>query len=160
MPKHATPPRITPCQPLASVEVRNSPIHGLGVFAAIQLNKGDSVGWYDGRRYTAKQILKVDWNQKLTYLFGLSDSTTIDGGEGGNATRHLNHACAPNCEAVEEEDADGRVVVRIVALKRVRAGQELFIDYSLTADDSALPGDYACHCGARKCRGTMLGKAA
>jgi SET domain-containing protein len=47
--------------------------------------------------------------------------------------------------------------VRIVALKRVRVGQELFIDYSLVADESASPADYACHCGAKNCRGTMLG---
>ena len=157
MPKRLTLPRITPCQPLPSVEVRDSPIHGLGVFAATQLNKGGSVGLYDGRRYTAKQLLQVDWNLKLTYLFGLSDGSTIDGGEGGNATRHLNHACAPNCEAVEEDDAEGRVVVRIVALKRIRVGQELFIDYGLVADESARPGDYACRCGAKNCRGTMLG---
>lgn len=150
-------PTISPLVPLPAVDVRDSHIHGLGVFAREALPKGGTVGFYDGRRYTARQIAKVDWNEKLTYLFGLSDGTTIDGGEGGNATRHLNHACAPNCEAVEEEDEKGKIKVRIVTLKRVRAGQELFIDYCLTADASASPDDYACQCGARSCRGTMLG---
>lgn len=157
MSKRSSLPLITPCQPLPAVEVRDSPIHGKGVFALEPLSRGNSVGLYDGRRYSAKQIARVDWDQKLTYLFGLSDGSTIDGGEGGNATRHLNHACAPNCEATEEVGDDGKLVVRIVALKRVRAGQELFIDYSLVADESASPSDYACHCGAKNCRGTMLG---
>ena len=153
-------PTISACAPLPGIEVRHSDIHGLGVFALVNLPKGSSVGTYDGRRYTARQIAKVSWNEKLTYLFGLSDGTTIDGGEGGNATRHLNHACAPNCEATEEEDENGRLTVRIVTLKRVRAGQELFIDYALTADASACPADYACFCGAASCRGTMLGLSA
>ncbi len=150
-------PTLSACAPLPLVEVRQSDIHGLGVFALVALPKGSTLGHYDGKRYSARQIAKVDWNEKLTYLFGLSDGSTIDGGQGGNATRHLNHACAPNCEAVEEEDARGKLLVRIVTLKRVRAGEELFIDYCLTADASAQPDDYACHCGARTCRGTMLG---
>ena len=57
-----------------------------------------------GRRYTAAALLKVEWRARhdgITYLFNLSDGTTIDGGDGGNATRFLNHACKPNCEAVE-----------------------------------------------------------
>jgi len=157
MPKRPSPPSITPCTPLPAVEVRDSRVHGKGVFAVHSLPKGSSVGLYEGRRYTGRQITRVDWDQKLTYLFGLSDGSTIDGGEGGNATRHLNHACAPNCQAVEEDSADGKLVVRIVALKRLRAGDELFIDYGLVVDESASPSDYACHCGANNCRGTMVG---
>jgi len=38
----------------------------------------------------------------------------------------------------------------------VAAGDELFIDYGLTADDGSSPSDYPCHCGAENCRGTML----
>jgi len=150
-------PKITACAPLPAVEVRDSAVHGLGVFALKALPKGSTVGHYDGRRYTARQIAKVAWNEKLTYLFGLSDGSTIDGGEGGNATRHLNHACAPNCAAQEEDAAGGLLAVRIVTTRRVRAGDELFIDYCLTADASAAPEDYACRCGAPTCRGTMLG---
>jgi len=118
-------PKITACAPLPAVEVRDSAVHGLGVFALKAMPKGSTVGHYDGRRYTARQIAKVAWNEKLTYLFGMSDGSTIDGGEGGNATRHLNHACAPNCAAQEEDAAGGLLAVRIVTTRRVRAGDEL-----------------------------------
>jgi SET domain-containing protein len=35
----------------------------------------------------------------VTYLFALSDGATIDGSDGGNATRYINHSCRPNCVA-------------------------------------------------------------
>ena len=78
----------------------------------------------------------------------------IDAGVGGNAARWINHACAPNCEADEE---NGRVFIR--ALRKIRPGEELFYDYGLTIDERYTPKlkrEYACRCGARTCRGTML----
>ena len=74
---------------------------------------------------------------------------------GGNATRHLNHACEPNCEAVEEFDAAGRIALRIVTTRAVAAGDELFLDYQLVIDEGDRPSDYPCHCGMSFCRGTM-----
>jgi SET domain len=73
----------------------------------------------------------MPWDDRLTYLFALSDGTLIDGAQGGNATRHLNHACEPNCEAVEDHDEDGRLTVRIETTKSIRANDELFLDYAL-----------------------------
>ena len=87
---------------LAHVEVRHSSVHGHGVFAARELPPGALVGVYAGRRYAVHEASAMTWDDGLTYLFGLSDGTLIDGAQGGNATRHLNHACEPNCEAVEE----------------------------------------------------------
>ena len=109
---------------LAHVEVRHSSVHGHGVFAARELPPGTLVGVYAGRRYAAHQACAM-WDDGLTYLFGLSDGTLIDGAQGGNATRHLNHACEPNCEAIEEYAEDGQLIVRIEMIKAVRAGEEL-----------------------------------
>ncbi len=84
----------------------------------------------------------------------LSDGTVIDGNVGGNATRHINHSCAPNCQAEEEEGDDGQLVIVIPTRRRIRAGDELFIDYRLDVggDD---PAAYQCRCGAPRCRGTL-----
>lgn len=101
----------------------------------------------------AQRNVELMW---LTYLFGLSDGTTIDGAEGGNATRHLNHACEPNCEAQEEHGEGGQLVLRIEAIRHIRAGEELFIDYALNVDADADPQDYSCRCGSIRCRGTLL----
>jgi SET domain-containing protein len=135
------------------IEVRASGVHGLGAFARRGIAPGQVVGVYTGRRYTPAEIAARDWDNALTYVFALSDGSVIDATDGGNATRHINHACAPNCAAFEVDEDDGPRIV-IEAKRRIRAGEELFIDYALDvgADD---PSDYACRCGKSKCRGTM-----
>lgn len=142
-----------------NLRVSASGVHGLGAYATRALPAGAFLGLYEGRRYTPEQIAARTWNDQLTYLFMLSNDETIDGGKGGNATRHLNHSCAPNCEAVEEYDEAGVLVLKFQTLVDVDAGEELFIDYGLTADDGSPPSDYVCHCGAANCRGTMLAPA-
>ena len=47
----------------------------------------------------------------------------------------------------------------IRARRRIDAGEELSIDYALVGDEKmsrALRERYACHCGARQCRGSMI----
>ncbi|RZI54459.1 MAG: SET domain-containing protein [Pseudomonas sp.] len=141
-----------------SIEVRTSRVHGRGVYASRRLPKGTFIGLYEGRRYTSEQLLKVDWHKRhggMTYLFGLSDGMTIDGAQGGNATRFLNHCCEPNCEAVEVIETDGCIRLRVVSTKTIATGTELFIDYALTIDESETPAAYGCRCGALSCRGSM-----
>jgi SET domain-containing protein len=140
------------------IEVRSSPVHGRGVHARHPLLQGTCIGVYEGRRYTAAGLLKVDWRTRhdgMTYLFNLSDGTTIDGADGGNAMRFLNHACMPNCEAVEKTGEDGRIHLQLVTMRPVNAGAELFLDYALSIDESESPQDYPCRCGLSGCRGTM-----
>ncbi len=89
-----------------------------------------------------------------TFYFSLEDGTVIDAKHGGNSSRWINHACAPNCHADEE---GGRVFIR--ALRNIHAGEELSYDYGLVIDERytpALKKRFECRCGARNCRGTML----
>lgn len=140
-----------------AVEVRDSTVHGKGVFALRDLPAGTPIGRYGGRRYTPQQAGARDWDHELTYVFGLSDGSLIDGADGGNAMRHLNHSCSPNCIAYEVEDADGLPQVDIEARRRIRSGEELFIDYRLQAgEDDAFA--YPCRCGSRRCRGSLLAR--
>jgi len=136
------------------IEVRTSGIHGRGAFALCGLQRGTPVGVYGGRRYAAGESAARDWDHGLTYLFALSDGSYIDGSEGGNATRHINHSCTPNCVAYEVVGDDGRSQVVIETRRRIRAGDELFLDYSLDIGD-ADPDAYRCLCGRQRCRGTM-----
>jgi len=137
-----------------AVEVRASRVHGAGVFALRSLPPGLLVGVYEGRRYAPSQARERDWDGALTYLFGLSDGTLIDAAEGGNATRHINHSCEPNCQANEETDEDGELSVVIRTRRRIRAGEELFIDYRLDVGMND-PAVYRCRCGSPRCRGTL-----
>ena len=144
--------------PLEGVEVRRSEIHGQGVFALRGWRVGEEIGLYAGRRYGPNES-PVEWDDQLTYLFGLSDGSVVDGAQGGNATRHLNHACAPNVEAVERYADDGELELAVFAVRRIRTGEELFLDYALAIDGDD-PAVYPCACGTGACRGTMVASVA
>ena len=143
-------------QALDAVEVRSSAVHGQGLFALEPLACGQVISDYLGRRIHADEVDAED-HEGVTYLFALSEGGYIDGRHGGNATRHLNHSCWPNCHAEEYRRSGGTLGVRIRTLHAVAQDEELFLDYSLIIDPAEAPGDYPCHCGAEKCRGTLVG---
>jgi uncharacterized protein len=153
-----TPQRTADAAALDGVEVRRSDVHGLGVFALRDLRVDEVIGHYTGRRYGPDDS-HPGWNDQLTYLFGLSDGSVIDGAQGGNATRHINHACVPNVEAVERRGADDELLVVVRTIRAIRAGDELFLDYALVIDGDD-PNEYRCTCGTESCRGTMAAPAA
>ena len=138
------------------LQVADSSVHGLGVFVTQDLPASTLLGAYQGRRFSEEQLAKRRWDNSLTYLFSLSNGDTVDGSRGGNATRYINHSCAPNCEAFEEIDSRGRLVLRIYALRPLLAGEELFLDYGLIVDESSAASDYRCFCAAASCRGSMV----
>ena len=144
-------------RPAPLFQVRSSAIHGLGLFAACSLTANIRLGAYGGRRMSPAEVEGVEWDSRLTYLFGLSDGSVIDGAQGGNELRHLNHSCRPNCEAVERWGDDGVLELDIVVLRDVAMGEELCIDYALSIDESDPPDAYPCTCRAASCRGTMAG---
>ena len=141
-----------------AVEVRRSDVHGDGVFARRGLPPGLLIGCYAGRRYLPGEARELPSDGALVYVFGLSDGTLIDGTDGGNATRLINHSCEPNCQANEESDDDGELHIVIRARRRIRAGEELFIDYRLDVGEDD-PSRYRCRCGSPHCRGTLAAVA-
>ncbi|WP_371435061.1 SET domain-containing protein [Polaromonas sp.] len=141
--------------PTPLIVIAPSGIHGLGAFAAQALPANTLIGIYEGRRDSPAQMAKHDWDDRLTYLFSLSNGDTIDGGRGGNGTRHLNHSCAPNCQAIEEHNARGKLVLKIYTLADVAVAQELFLDYALVIDERCAAADYPCSGDATQCRGSM-----
>ena len=138
--------------------VRQSGVHGKGVFAAVSLKAGERLLEYKGERISWKEALRRHPHNpdepNHTFYFALEDGRVIDGKVNGNSARWINHSCAPNCEA---EEVDGRVFIH--ALRDIAADEELFYDYGLVIDTrqtKKLKKEYLCRCGARKCRGTML----
>lgn len=138
--------------------VRDSMIHGKGVFATRKIPADTCVIEYIGERITADTAAERGSynpdNPYHTFYFSLEDGWMIDGGVNGNDARWINHACEPNCEAREE---DGRVF--IYALRDIRRGEELNYDYGLIVEERHTPTikrAYGCRCGAHSCRSTML----
>lgn len=142
----------------ALFEIRPSPIQGLGAFALQRIRRGTRLIEYLGERITPEEAdARYDDEavpQPHVLLFTVDKHVVIDAGVGGNEARFINHSCEPNCIAVIE-----RQRVFIEAKREIPAGAELTYDYNLQQDeepDEEVKRRYACHCGAKSCRGTML----
>jgi Proteins containing SET domain len=135
------------------IEVRESGVHGHGVYAMQSIPKGTRIIEYTGQR-VAWEAAPNDENDPHTFNFGLDNGEVINPEIGGNDARWINHGCDPNCESVEEDDR-----IFIDAIRDIEAGEELFYDYALEIDEP-ITGEskkkFACHCGSSNCRGTML----
>ena len=139
-------------------QVRDSGIHGKGVYAVRPIQAGERVLEYKGEIITWEEALERhphDPDQpNHTFYFHLDDGHVIDGKYLGNSAKWINHACEPNLEA---EQIGSRVF--LAALHDISPGEELFFDYGLVIDarmTAKLKKEYACWCGADTCRGTML----
>ena len=140
------------------IQVRRSGVHGKGVYALKDLAEGETLIEYGGEVISWKEALRRHPHDPLnpnhTFYFHIDDKHVIDGKQGGNSSRWINHSCQPNCEADEN---GGRVFIK--ALHNIAAGQELFYDYGLIIDAKYTPellAEYPCWCGAKTCRGTLL----
>jgi SET domain-containing protein len=140
-------------KPSAILKVRASGVHGRGVYATKFIRAEKRIIEYTGERTSWEDAPNDDTTH--TFNFGLDNGEVINPGVGGNESRWINHSCDPNCEAVEEDDR-----IFIYALRDIAAGEELFYDYGLQIDEPITKKskkEYECHCGAKSCRGTLLG---
>lgn len=142
-------------------KVKNSKLHGKGVFATKEIAKDTTIFEYLGDRITPEQadikanLMDYD-DPSHTFFFSIGNGMVIDGGVNGNDARFINHSCDPNCEAQEDDAGDH---VYIIALRDIKPNEELTFDYGLIIDDEhseELEQLYKCLCGSPKCRGTMM----
>ena len=141
-----------------AIWVQSSDVHGKGVFAARHMAAGETVIEYVGELISMSEAIARHphdpQDPNHTFYFQLDDERVIDAVRDGNDSKWINHSCRPNCEP---EEVDGRIFIK--TRRPVFRGEELTFDYGLVSDEpmsEALRARYACRCGARKCRGTML----
>jgi len=137
--------------------VRGSKIHGRGMFAAKEIPKGTRIIEYTGERITkaegwrrerARQERARRGGDGCIYIFELNTRVDIDGSVLWNTARYINHSCEPNCES---QISRGRVW--IVALRKIRPGEELSYDYYYDYEHYE---DHPCRCGAEDCAGYIV----
>jgi SET domain-containing protein len=128
-------------------EVKESQIHGTGVFARSSVSPGVRILEYVGERISkAESLARCEENNP--YIFTLSDTEDLDGNVEWNPARFINHSCSPNCEA--ELDAGH---IWIVARREINPGEELTFNYGYDLSDYR---DYPCNCGSPDCIGYMV----
>lgn len=130
-------------------EVRQSAIHGLGLFATADIAKSEVVAIKGGHIISRAEL------REITPRLGPVEIQVGDGfyiapvtaEERELSMLYSNHACDPNLGLRGE--------ITFVAMRDICAGEELTHDWAITDDD-----DYSikCNCGAANCRGTLTGK--
>lgn len=129
--------------------VRESPIHGRGLFASQAIAQGEVVAIKGG------YILEAGTWRSLERELGAAEIPVADGfyiapsnqEEREGSMLFTNHSCDPNiC-------IEGQIV--FVAMRRIEPGEELTHDWATTDDEDY---EMSCNCGASTCRGTITGQ--
>jgi hypothetical protein len=131
-------------------EVRQSKIHGRGLFAIADIAKDEIVAVKGGHIVDGKTL-----RERITPELGpvevqIGDDlfiAPVSDEERELSMLYLNHSCDPNLGVRGE--------ITFVAMREIRAGEELTHDWAMTDDD-----DYSveCQCGASDCRKILTGK--
>lgn len=131
-------------------EIRESKIHGRGLFAIADIAKDEIVAVKGGHIVDGKTL-----REEITPVLGpveiqIGDDlfiAPVSEEERELSMLYLNHSCDPNLGIRGE--------ITFVAMRDIRSGEELTHDWALTDDD-----DYSieCNCGAADCRKNLTGK--
>lgn len=141
-------------------EVRDSGIHGRGVYASTFIAKETQIIEYIGelidkdeseKRALTQHARSVETGDAAVYIFTLSKNYDIDGNVPWNTARLINHSCNPNCEAW----IVGRRIY-IYSLRDIQKGEELTFDYGF---DIECFEDHICRCGTAECVGYIVSRS-
>src|SRR5438067_11847171 len=106
-------------KPARRIEVRESGVHGRGVYATQFIPEGTRIIEYTGQRVSWESAPNVE-NDPHTLNFGIERGEVINPKMGVNDARWINHCCDPNCYAIED---DGRVCIQ--DMRVMARGQQL-----------------------------------
>jgi len=141
------------------LELRRSSIHGWGVFARCDISEGARLIEYVGekidkeesnRRGLAQYEKAKETGEGAVYIFDLDEEWDLDGDVPENYAKYINHSCAPNSEAVNEDNR-----LWIFALKDIPANGEITFDYGYDIEHYL---DHPCRCGAPECMGYIVSR--
>jgi SET domain-containing protein len=131
-------------------QVRESKIHGRGLFATTDIARneivavkgGHIISWEELREITPRLgPVEIQIDDRL-FIAPVTEE------EREGSMLYSNHSCDANIGMRGE--------ITFVAMRDIRAGEELTHDWAMTDDDD----DYSveCKCGARNCRKILIGK--
>lgn len=118
---------------------------GRGVFAKERVRAGDVLVVWGGEVVTAETLRTMSEDRFRLALQVEEDLYLLTGNEG--PADWVNHSCDPNA------GIEGQIT--LVALRDIRAGEEVCFDYATT--DGSAYDEFECGCGSRNCRGRVTG---
>jgi uncharacterized protein len=131
-------------------EVRDSKIHGRGLFALADIAKDEIVAVKGGRIVDRKTLREAITPRLGPVEIQIDDDlfiAPVTEEERELSMLYSNHSCNPNLGIRGE--------ITLVAMRNIRAGEELTHDWAMTDED-----DYSveCNCGGPNCRKILTGK--
>ncbi|MBU1100095.1 MAG: SET domain-containing protein [Bacteroidetes bacterium] len=107
----------------SSIKVKNSLIHGKGMFAKNIIPKNELVLVIRGEVISGEECEKRELEKNNVYIFwnGKTYIDTIN----TKVIKYINHDCDPNCEVFERDEES----LNLVAIKDIMVGEEITMDY-------------------------------
>ncbi len=128
------------------VEVGQSSIEGLGVFAVVPFLAWECIHEINViREVTGAAPLRADLGERIDHCDYPDGKVVLL----GPPDRHINHSCDPNAFVQYQGDR-----CYLVARRDIDAGEEITCDYNINIAGGT---SWPCHCGARRCRGETTG---
>src|SRR6266513_1905311 len=131
-------------------EVRESKIHGRGLFATADIAEGEVVAVKGGHIISREQMRERIAPQLGPVEIQIGDDlfiAPVTDEEREGSMLYSNHSCNANLGMRGE--------ITFVAMRDIRAGEELTHDWCMTDDDSY---EMECKCGSPNCRKILTGK--
>lgn len=117
------------------IEVRQSPIQGLGVFAVRDITAGEIVTeWMPERELAEEEVHKLPFEERKCVSQIAPNKYVVI----GIPARYVNHSCDANTYAEGMKD---------MAVRNIGAGEEITADYR----SENVPVSFTCHCGSPNC---------
>lgn len=129
-----------------NVVVRKSAIAGKGLYATRRILKGALITRMTGKRVKDTEVDRLIAEKKVkrdnplqvgAHTYYILDTVAVS----------ANHSCEPNAAVVE--------VNTLVALRTIKAGEEITYDYALTVGRENEGWVMRCRCNTKACRSTI-----
>ncbi len=107
-----------------SVVIKNSEIHGYGIFTTAAIPEGSKIMIIEGEVISGDECERREEEEENVYIFWNGDDCYIDTFN-TEKIKYINHDCNFNCDVVDRDESS----LYLIAYRDINAGEELTIDY-------------------------------
>lgn len=107
-----------------SIIVRESEIHGKGLFSSVFIPAGEQIMLIKGEMISGDECERRENEEDNVYIFWNGDDCYIDT-SATEKIKYINHNCEYNCDVADNDEES----LILIAYKNILPGDELTIDY-------------------------------
>lgn len=130
------------------VEIRDSTVHGKGLFALRKTKPGQHILTWGGQLFSSDEIDSGKHLEHTAIQISHSQWIALPKNSHRQLDDYMNHSCAPNVGLVSKHE--------IIATEDIKLGDELVADYSSWLNDPEYTLN-PCLCNSKYCRHIISG---